>query len=139
MGRGKCCPFFYGCLFGSTACYGIALKSLERAGCFDAMDCCNCAHLEDLARQAQLVEYVYLQEWEPSDKKSKGRGKGKPWDMQRMLDEAYAAGLAAATAATVATPASSTLEATYSMMRLVLRASALALSTARLGTGTAHQ
>ena len=47
------------------------MRMLDRAGCFDGLDACNVACLGDLLRQAQLIEYVYMQ-----DNDAKGKGKG---------------------------------------------------------------
>ena len=59
----------------------LALRLLERAGCFDGLDVCNLSILEELMRHAQLVEYAYLQE-------SAGRDKGKGKGVAGLSDEA---------------------------------------------------
>ena len=39
----------------------LGLRQLERAGCFDGLDICDCAYLEDVVRQVQTVQCAYLQ------------------------------------------------------------------------------
>jgi len=51
------------------------MKCLETAGGFDGLDMCNCACLELLIRQAQLIEYTYHQELYTAPKKGKGKGR----------------------------------------------------------------
>jgi hypothetical protein len=53
----------------------LAMRMFERFGVYDGLDVCNIAAIEDLMRQAQLVEHVYLQEGEPNAGKGKGKGK----------------------------------------------------------------
>lgn len=53
----------------------LAMRMLDRAGTFDGLDVCNLACLEDLLRQAQLVEFAYLQESDGGKGKSGGKGK----------------------------------------------------------------
>ena len=48
------------------------LKSVEKAGCFDGLEVCNLMAMEVSFRQAQLIEYVYLQETAAKVPKGKG-------------------------------------------------------------------
>ena len=48
-------------------------RQLERAGCYGGPDICNCACLEDVVRQVQMVECAYLQ----SHQNNTGGGKGR--------------------------------------------------------------
>ena len=59
-------------------CWGVEshefdLRQLERAGCCDELDICNCACLEDVIRQVQMVECAYLQSHQDNKEKGKGR------------------------------------------------------------------
>ena len=51
----------------------LIMRSLEHLGCFDGADLSNLLGVEDLFRQAQLIEYVYMQE---NDTSGKAKGKG---------------------------------------------------------------
>ena len=62
----------------------LALRTLEHLVTFDYLNVPNLSGAEDLARAAQLVEYVYHQESSVSDA-GKGKGKGRAG----VLDEAH--------------------------------------------------
>jgi hypothetical protein len=58
-----------------VAVHELSMRMFERFGVYDGLDVCNIAAIEELMRQAQLVEYVYLQEGEPTSGKGKSKGK----------------------------------------------------------------
>ena len=60
----------------------LAMRAIQHGGCYDGIELCNLASIEDILREAQMVEYVYLQEANstkaaPAGKKGQGRGRGQ--------------------------------------------------------------
>ena len=51
----------------------MGLRQLETAGCYDELDICTCACLEDVVREVQLVECAYVQSHQENQDKGKGR------------------------------------------------------------------
>ena len=59
----------------------LAMRVIDHAACYDALDVGNITCIEDVMRQAQLVEHAYgqleVQSNQNHNKKDKGAGKGK--------------------------------------------------------------